>query len=109
MKIMGAVAMAAMVWTSAPAKAVAGAEQQVVVCMTYTEDMGLQSQAKSIASFILAGIGVKIQWREPSKCPAEAILITLSTDTPATVKGGVKPDHWGGEKIDHFAGGRALV
>lgn len=28
--------------------------------------------------------------------------------TPVTVKGGVKPDHWGGEKVDHFAGGRCF-
>ena len=27
---------------------------------------------------------------------------------PLTVKGGVKPDHWGGEKVDHSTGWRCL-
>ena len=90
MKIRGVAAMAAMAWTGASANAVPAAETQVVVCMTPTDDMGLQSQAKKVASVILASIGVKIQWHGPGKCPAEAILITLSTDTPATLLPGAR-------------------
>lgn len=88
MKITGVAAITAMVWTSVPAKAVPAAEQHVAVCMNYTEDMALQSQAKGIASAILAGSGVKIQWRDPGKCPAEAILITLSDNQPAGMRPG---------------------
>ena len=42
-----------------------------------------------IASAVLAGAGVKLQWHEPSKCPAEAILITLLDDAPARQRPGV--------------------
>ena len=89
MKITGVAAIAAVVWTSAPANAVPAAEPQVVVCMTHTEDMGLQSQAKKVASVILASSGVKIQWHDPSKCPAEAIIITLSNNEPASLRPGL--------------------
>jgi hypothetical protein len=88
MKIMGVTAIAAVVWNSASANAVPAAEPQVVVCMTHTDDMGLQSQAKSVASAILASSDVKIQWHEPSKCPAEAIFITLSNNEPASLRPG---------------------
>jgi hypothetical protein len=56
--------------------------------MTHTDDMGLQSQAKSVASAILASSGVAIQWHDPSKCPAEAIFITLSNNEPASLQPG---------------------
>ena len=91
MKITGVTAIAAVVWSSAPANAVPAAEPQVVVCMTLTEDMGLQSQAKKVASVILASGGVKIQWHEPSQCPGEAIIITLSNNEPASLRPGVLP------------------
>jgi hypothetical protein len=57
--------------------------------MTYTPDALLQSQAKVLASAILAGAGVKLQWHDPNKCPAEAILITLLGEVPARFMPGV--------------------
>jgi hypothetical protein len=89
MKIMGVTAIAAVVWTSASANEVPTAEPQVVVCMTHTDDMGLQSQAKKVASLILASSGVKIQWHDARKCPGEAIIITLSNNEPASLRPGL--------------------
>ena len=89
MKITGVTAIAAVVWTSAPGNAIPAAEAQVIVCITPTQDMGLQSQAMKVASVILASSGVKIQWHDPSKCPAEAIIITLSNNEPASLRPGL--------------------
>jgi len=86
MNITGVTAIAAVVWTSALANAVPAVEPQVVVCMTHTDDMGLQSQAKSVASAILDSSGVKLQWHDPSQCPGEAIIITLSNNEPASLR-----------------------
>ena len=57
--------------------------------MTPTQDMGLLGQAKKVASVILASGGVKIQWHDPSKCPAKAIIITLSNNEPASLRPGL--------------------
>jgi len=38
--------------------------------------------SKAVASGIFAGIGVKIQWRGPNKCPAEALYVSFSIETP---------------------------
>ena len=57
--------------------------------MTHTDDMGLQSQAMKVASVILASSGVKIQWHDPSQCPGEAIIITLSNNEPASLRPGL--------------------
>ena len=57
--------------------------------MTHADDMDLQSQAMKVASIILASSGVKIQWHEPSQCPGEAIIITLATDQPASLRPGL--------------------
>ncbi len=89
MKIIGVTVFAAVVWNSATANAVPAAEPQVVVCMTHTDDMGLQGQAKSVASAILASSGVKLQWHDPSQCPGEAIIITLSNNEPASLRPGL--------------------
>ena len=83
MKITGVTVMAAMVGTTVWAGAIPPAERQVTICTGYTQDLGLENQAKVVASDIFAGIGVKILWHSPRQCPAEAILITFSNETPA--------------------------
>ena len=85
MKITGVTVMAAMVGTTVWADALPAAERQVTVCMGYTDNLGLENQAKVVASDIFAGIGVKILWHSPRQCPAEAILITFSNDEPASL------------------------
>jgi hypothetical protein len=82
MKITGVTVMAAMVGTTVWAGAIPAAERQVTVCMSQTENLGLENQAKVVASDIYAAIGVKILWHSPRQCPAEAILITSSNDVP---------------------------
>jgi hypothetical protein len=91
MKITGITVIVASFWTSASANAVPAAKAQVVICMTMTntEHMGLQSQAKSVASAILASSSVKIQWHDPSQCPGEAIIVTLASDEPASLRPGL--------------------
>jgi hypothetical protein len=84
MKIMGVAVTAAMVGTTVWAGA-SPAERQVMVCMASTGDIGLENRVKVVSSGIFAGIGVKILWRSPSNCPAEAISITFSNDTPASL------------------------
>ena len=85
MKITGVTVMAAMVGTTVWAGAIPPAERQVTICTGYTQDLGLENQAKVVASDIFAGIGVKILWHSPRQCPAEAILITFSNDEPASL------------------------
>jgi len=83
MKIMGVTLVAAMVGTTVWAGPIPAAERQVTVCMSQTGNLGLENQAKVVASDIYAAIGVKILWHDPRQCPAEAILVTFSNETPA--------------------------
>ena len=76
MKITVVTLMAAMVGTTVWAGALPAAERQVTVCMDPMENLVLENRAKAVAFDIFAGIGVKILWHTPGRCPAEAILIT---------------------------------
>jgi hypothetical protein len=88
MKITGAAVMAVMVGTTVWAGAIPEAERQVMVCMAPTADLRLEKRAKAASSGIFAGIGVKIQWHDLSKCPTEGILIRFSNETPASLMPG---------------------
>jgi len=79
------VVMTAMVGRTVWAGAVPADEPQVMVCMAPTADIRLEKRAKAVSSGIFSGIGVKIQWHGLSKCPAEAIFITFSNDTPTSL------------------------
>jgi hypothetical protein len=60
---------------------------KVTVCM----DLGsvsAESMARMLASEMFSGIGVTITWRNPRGCPAEAILISLTDDTPENLSRG---------------------
>ncbi len=83
--------IAAIAWASAPVNGITAVKPQVIICMTMTntEDMALQNQAKSVASVILASSGVNIQWHDPSQCPGQAIVVTLATDEPASLRPGL--------------------
>jgi hypothetical protein len=84
MKITGVTMMAAIAGTSVWAGAIPVVDQHVTVCMA-NMDIRLENRTKEVASDIFAGIGVKILWHSPRNCPAGAILITLSNDTPASL------------------------
>jgi hypothetical protein len=85
MKIKGITVMAAMVGTTVWAGTLPAAERQVKICMGYTEE---ETPAKAVSFNIFAAIGVKILWYSPKQCPAEAIFITFSKETPADLAPG---------------------
>jgi hypothetical protein len=88
MRITGVAVMAVVVGTSVSANAVPVGERQVMVCMSPTADIRLESRAKTVSSGIFAAIGVKIQWHDLGNCPTEGILITFSNQTPASLMPG---------------------
>jgi len=89
MKITGVAMMAAAIGTSVWAGSLPAGQSQVTVCMTGLPDAYVDKLAKATATKIFAGIGVKIQWRSGAKnCPTEAIFITFSDSTPASLHPG---------------------
>jgi hypothetical protein len=88
MRITGVAVMAVAVGSSVSANAVPVGERQVMVCMSPTADIRLESRAKTVSSGIFAAIGVKIKWHDLGNCPTEGILITFSNQTPASLMPG---------------------
>src|SRR5262245_18388007 len=80
MKITGMTVVAALVGTTVWTGTLPAAERQVMVCMGYTEE---NTPAKAVSFSIFAAIDVKIRWYDPKQCPAEAIFLTFSNETPA--------------------------
>ena len=66
------------------------ADFNVPVCMDSqgSGDLLAVSASKEIASRMLRGIGVTLVWVHSKSCPPEAIHITLTGDTPATLRSG---------------------
>ena len=59
--------------------------RQLTICMeSVTGNLAIANRARTVASGIFAGIGVKIQWRGPGKCPTEAIYVSFSSNTLAS-------------------------
>jgi hypothetical protein len=57
--------------------------RQLTICMDSAPgNLSMENAAKTVASGIFAGINVKIEWRSPAKCPAEAIYVSFSSQTP---------------------------
>src|ERR1700688_4828289 len=69
----------------AAASALVGAtpteSRQLTICMENFTGK-IEEGARTVASGIFGGIGVKIQWRGPDKCPTEAIYVSISSETP---------------------------
>ena len=63
------------------------AMETVQVCSDETADYITNSQARSVARQMFAGIGVGIDWRRAGSCPAGALRISYSTSTA----GGLMP------------------
>lgn len=76
MKIQGVITM--VLATAATAFA---APYRIVVCSQLGNGFAI-SQGESVASTIYSMIGVRIEWRRPSSCPADAIHIDYSYRTP---------------------------
>jgi hypothetical protein len=84
MKIAAMMAMAAVMGTTGWASEIGGTgERTVKVCMERGTDIFTALRVQAVASEILAGIGVKIEWHRQNSCPAEALLISISNSTPA--------------------------
>jgi hypothetical protein len=70
----------------------ANAERTVTVCMERLDthaSLAVAARARELASQMFAGTGVGIEWRLGLRgCPAQAILISLSYDTPESLKPG---------------------
>jgi hypothetical protein len=80
MKMTGMAVMvvaAASAWGGAPP----AEARHLTICMeTVPGNLSMQNAAKTVASGIFASINVKIEWRSPAKCPAEAIYVSFSSD-----------------------------
>src|SRR5262249_33201270 len=60
------------------------ASSTVTVCIQ--KGANIQSlPAEGVASAIFAGIGVKLDWRHGGVCPADAIVIALTVNTPPSL------------------------
>jgi hypothetical protein len=79
MTSMAVLVAAASAWAGVtPAEA-----RQLTICMNSAAgNLSMENAAKTAASGIFAGINVKIEWRSPAKCPAEAIYVSFSSETP---------------------------
>ena len=80
------ITMTALMGLGAQAAEPAG-QRPVIVCM----GLGVVSGApvaRTVASKMFARIGVAIDWRDPGACPAEAILISLTDNTPESLHRG---------------------
>ena len=67
-------------------------ERRVTVCeegMSTPKVANAGLMAQALASRMFADIGVTIEWRQADRgCPAQAILVSLSFDTPESLKRG---------------------
>jgi len=86
MRISGVVAMLAMAGTGAWGR-LPEPSRQLTLCMENLTGSAVQivQEARSIASGIFAAIGVKIRWQGPFNCPSEAIYLSWSRESSATV------------------------
>ena len=57
--------------------------RHLTICIeTAPGNLSMENAAKTVASGIFADINVKIEWRSPAKCPAEAMYVSFSSETP---------------------------
>jgi hypothetical protein len=54
----------------------------VSICVETAAPFIQTGLAESVASAIYAGIGIKLDWRHGSYCPTDALILTLTLDTP---------------------------
>jgi len=89
MRITGVPVMLVVAAASLRASAPPPQSQPLTICMGMTiGNLVIENEARKVASDIFAGIGVKIRWRGDDRCPSEAISISLSRDTPASLHPG---------------------
>jgi hypothetical protein len=62
--------------------------QTVQICSQIAPDAVSYYRSRNIATQTFAGIGVGIEWHNEASCPTDAIRISFSTRTPATLMPG---------------------
>jgi hypothetical protein len=68
---------------SAWARVTPAEARQLTICMDGSlGNLSMENAAKTVVSGIFADINVKIEWHSSAKCPAEAIYVSFSSDTP---------------------------
>jgi len=60
----------------------ANAAETVEICTDNTGDIYTNARARNIATQMFGGIGVAIEWQTVDYCPAGALRISYSTQTP---------------------------
>src|SRR5215469_2692923 len=60
----------------------AAAERKVTICVETTAIIPTVL-AEHVASEIYAGIGINLDWSHERRCPEDALIITLTVNTPA--------------------------
>jgi hypothetical protein len=88
MKLTALWAMAVLAGTNLSAKDARAFAHTVQICAGKTIDLRTFWRAQGIAAQMFAGIGIKVQWLDPSRCPAGAIRVGLSDHTPPTMQPG---------------------
>ncbi|MGC2660148.1 MAG: hypothetical protein WA324_19490 [Bryobacteraceae bacterium] len=64
-------------------------DHKITVCVASTLTGLIAARAKVLASKMFGGIGLSIDWQQASRsCPAQAILVSISSSTPATLEPG---------------------
>ena len=76
--------MAVMVVAASGLAGVTPAEaRQLTICMDSSlGNLSMENAAKTVVYGIFADIKLQIDWRNPAKCPAEAIYVSFSSETP---------------------------
>jgi hypothetical protein len=85
MKLTAVAAMAVLAGTNLSAKDVRAFAHTVQICASNTIDFWTFSRAQAVATKMFAGIGIRIQWLDPRRCPTGAIRIRFSDRTPSTM------------------------
>jgi hypothetical protein len=88
MKLMTVAAMAVLAGTNLSAKDAKAFAHTVQICVHGNAEFRAFSRAQAVAAQMFAGIGIKVQWLDPRRCPAGAIRISLSDQTPRTTHPG---------------------
>jgi hypothetical protein len=60
----------------------------VSVCVEPTPPAIQTGSAEAVASAIYEGIGIRLDWRHGGHCPTDALIVTLTLDTPESLMPG---------------------
>jgi hypothetical protein len=88
MKLTAVAAMAVLAGANLSARDARIFAHTVQICADRTIEFATFSRAQTVAAQMFAGIGIKVQWLDPNRCPAGVIRIGLADQTPRTTHPG---------------------